>query len=336
MKQVLRRDVGVRRIVREWRALTGGPRVRDADRRTLIACSGGVDSSALVLALAAASENLVVAHAVHDMRSREESLADRDATKMLAERLGLVFVEASVTTKGTRGNVEAIARRRRYAELVRLVGEKECVAIATAHHADDQLETVLMRLMRGAGMRGMSGVATVRALGGVRLVRPMLCVGRCDAVRICRVAEWNWREDVTNADTRLLRALIRHEVVPVMRGKSASVARRAVEFARMAGEAAQLARAGAMSVLNDAKDDGHGLAWDRSALRAEPAIVLGELLHIVRERWCGERGRDRVRWSSVERVHAAINDAGEHRRTLRVAGLEVVVEARRVLVRRTE
>jgi len=92
VKEGLSRDAGVRRIVRAWRALTGGRGVRDVDRRTLIACSGGVDSSALVLALATATEHLVVAHVVHDMRGAEDALADRDAARVLAERVGLGFV----------------------------------------------------------------------------------------------------------------------------------------------------------------------------------------------------------------------------------------------------
>lgn len=336
MKEGLSRDAGVRRIVREWRALTGGRGVRDVDRRTLIACSGGVDSSALVLALATASEHLVVAHVVHDMRGQEEAHADRDAARALAARVGLPFVASNITTRSSKGNAEGIARRLRYAALVRMAKEHGCVAIATAHHGEDQLETVLMRLMRGAGMRGMGGIAPARALDGVRLVRPMLWVDREDGVRVCRKAGWAWREDTTNLDTRRLRAMLRREVVPALRGRSAGVTRRAVEFGQMAREAAWIARERAARVLSGARESGGEVTLARSDLRGEPIIVVGELLHAVRDRLRGERGRDRMRWASVERVQKMVGDGGEHRRVVCVAGLEVVVDARRVVIRSTE
>jgi tRNA(Ile)-lysidine synthase len=295
-----------------------------------------VDSSALVLALATASEQLVVAHVVHDMRGIEEALGDRDAARALADRVGLTFVEASITTREATGNREAIARRRRYDALARLATEQGCVAIATAHHAEDQLETVLMRLMRGAGMRGMGGIAPERALEGVRVVRPMLGVGREVAVRVCRMAGWAWREDATNLDTRLLRAMLRREVVPALRGRSENVSRRAVEFGQMAREAAWIARERAARILSGAKESGGDVTLARSDLKGEPTIVVGELLHAVRDRLCGERGKDRMRWASVERVQKIVGDGGEHRRVVRVAGLEIVVDARRVVVRSTE
>lgn len=328
VKQALSRDLAVRRIVRDWRALTGGAKVRDAARRTMIACSGGADSSALVLALASASENLVVAHVVHDMRSREDSLADRDAAKELANRAGLDFVEGSVTTRGVKGNTEAIARRYRYSELARLAKQHGCGTIVTAHHGDDQIETVLMRLLRGAGMRGMSGIASTRTVGGdVKLVRPMLTVTREDSLRVCKVASWQWQEDATNADRRLLRAMIRFDVVPALRQRCSAAALRAVEFGKMASEASQLARASAEELLRHAREGGNGFAWDRSQLRDTPTIVLGELLRVVHGRWRGEEGRDRLRWSNTVRVHSAIVDAGQHRRTFRIAGMEIVVDA---------
>lgn len=248
----------------------------------------------------------------------------------------MTFVEASVTTKAAKGNREAVARRMRYAALVRLANEHACEVIATAHQADDQLETVLMRLMRGAGMRGMGGIAPSRAMGKVEVVRPMLGVTRADAVRVCALAGWTWREDATNADTRMLRAMIRRDVVPILRARCPSLARRAMEFGRMAREASSMVQDRAAEVLRAAHEDGERLTWDRQMLRGERMIVLGEVLRLVQGRWRGDGGRDRWRTASVERVHAAITDDGEHRRVFRMAGIEVVVDARRVVVRMLE
>ena len=180
----------VRKVARTWRELTGGGRDRDHQRRTLIACSGGADSSALVVALASAmpvprsvprpsvlrpspgsdgdgraDPPFVIAHVVHDLRPRPNALADRDAAKALADSLGLPFAEAEVRIRTERGNPESIARRLRYTALKRLATAHNCPYIATAHHADDQLETMLMALLRGSGPRGLAGIAQSRPLG---------------------------------------------------------------------------------------------------------------------------------------------------------------------------
>src|SRR5262245_14043976 len=133
MKRALRRDPAIRRIIRAWRELTGGKDVRDAKRRTLIACSGGADSRALALALAAASNNLIVGHVVHDVRPESESLTDRDAARDVAHFTGLDFRDRSIQVRSLAGNTEANARRLRYAALLDLAREHACIAVATAH-----------------------------------------------------------------------------------------------------------------------------------------------------------------------------------------------------------
>jgi tRNA(Ile)-lysidine synthase len=183
IQRVSRRDRTVRTVSRAWRELTGGlTRGRDSQRRTLIACSGGADSSGLAIALASAVSKprmqFVVAHVVHDMRAEDEALADRDATKGLAARLGLEFVESRVRLRGLSGNAEAVARRLRYAALKQLAEDHGCGFIATAHQADDQLETMLMKLIRGAGPRGLAGVAPSRDACEGRADRDQACAGR--------------------------------------------------------------------------------------------------------------------------------------------------------------
>jgi tRNA(Ile)-lysidine synthase TilS/MesJ len=127
----------------------------DKARRTLIACSGGADSSGLVLGLAAAvsepADLFVVAHIVHDMRTPREALADRDSARDLAATLGLPFAEDHIRVKG--GNAEANRPPPPLPGLAALAKTHGCPYIATAHHADDQLETILMGLLRGSGPR---------------------------------------------------------------------------------------------------------------------------------------------------------------------------------------
>src|SRR4051794_36385139 len=108
-----RRDPVIAAIVRAWRRQTTPHRERraGAGQPTLIACSGGADSCALVLALATATDRLIVAHVVHDLRPAAEALRDRDVAKHLAEHLGLEFVQAHVRVRaeGGGGNAEAAA-----------------------------------------------------------------------------------------------------------------------------------------------------------------------------------------------------------------------------------
>lgn len=227
-------------VIRRWRALSGGGRVRDPERRTLIACSAGADSSALALCLAAAGSNLVVAHILHDLRPEHDAAADLEAARSLASGLSLPFASASISCKSKCGNIEAIARRERYAALVALAREHACPYIATAHHADDQLETLLMRLVRGAGPRGLAGIAPKRRLApGITLIRPMLDITRADAEAICRDACVSWATDATNSDRTRLRAALRHDVIPALRRIAASIATTAGRVAAVQREMAR-------------------------------------------------------------------------------------------------
>jgi tRNA(Ile)-lysidine synthetase-like protein len=284
-KAVSRNHAVVREVARAWRSLTGGKSVRDDGRRTLIACSGGADSSALVLALAAAAgvkagERLVVGHVVHDLRPRARAMADRDAARALAAGLGISFVEARVRVKRAGGNAEDAARRARYRALARLARGAGCRFVATAHHGDDQLETLVMRLVRGSGVRGMRGVHASRKLGNeVTLVRPMLGVTRADARELCGLAGWAWREDETNADCTRLRSAVRHEVLPAIERLRPRAGVRAAGLARQLGGLFLVLEERVSGVWEAGSPlPGGGRAWARGQLRGMLPVVLGELV----------------------------------------------------------
>lgn len=328
-----------RRVIRRWRQLTGGSGIRDADRRTLVACSAGVDSSALAIALSGVSPRPVLGHVVHDLRERSQALADREAARALADRLGLSFAEQEAPVRTLGGNLEAQARRARYAALAHMAAEHDCRFVATAHHADDQLETVLMRLIRGSGPRGLGGVMPTRRLntpsGPVLVVRPMLTSPRSDAVRLCQDAGWAWREDASNRDESFLRNAIRARVIPEIKAIRPDAAERAAVTAEVCRASADAIERQARLVLNRATRDldsaGGPSELDRRHLAAPPLAVRCEVLRMVL-RDAGGRGLDRAGWSVLEPAAAAIGDARMEPRTFRVGSIVITVRAHTVAV----
>jgi tRNA(Ile)-lysidine synthase len=330
------------RIVAEWRLVSGGNLRRDPERRTLIACSGGCDSSALAIALAgrASPGSIIIGHIVHDLRPSEQAEADARTAESLAAKLGVQFVRASVAVRAAGGNLEAGARRLRYAALANLAREQSCPYVATAHHADDQLETLLMRLARGAGAKGLAGIARRRPIDRqtpvVQLIRPMLAVLHADAMAICRDAGWTWAEDQTNRDTTRLRAAIRHTVIPPLLAAAPGAAGRAVELAehmRELGamldlEARKLASS-ARCTATDAKDQSHATRYDRKTLQSAPRPVLMTMLRsaIAESGASAMPGRmaDRITQRSLRAAASFIQGTSGELREFQWAGVRLIV-----------
>lgn len=326
-----RKDPVVRRIVSSWRRLTGGRAVRDEARPTLVACSGGADSSALVLALSTVTPRPAVAHVVHDMRSVEEAERDLELTADLCAHLGLSFHQGRVEISGEPGNAEANARRTRYAELGLLAARAGCAHVATAHHADDQLETVLMRLIRGTGVRGLAGIYTERSLRrGVTLVRPMLGVTRVEALEICRRCGWSWAEDRTNTDHSRRRAALRERVLPALREIEPASAHHAVRLAEVLRSVHRVIETRAERLESAGEREEDVLFFSRMMLRHEEQSVLVELILRLHHSKTGGVRRDRINYHSLTTCIGAIcADSGEMR-VFDLGGLRVEVGSARV------
>lgn len=272
----------VHAITSNWRRLTGGKSVRDADRRTLLACSAGADSSALVLAFATQPASVVVAHIVHDMRPETDSAKCLEAARFLADSLGVHFDSERIEAKPAGGNYEAAARARRYAALEKIALRHGCRFIATAHHAEDQLETILLRLIRGTGPKGLASIRAKRTLpGGLTVVRPMLPLSREQARHLCTDCAWKWSEDASNADLSHKRAALRAAVLPGLLQIEPRAALRAVDAARLSLLAADhLGRAAGELALAAKTADPE--RFDRSVLRSADRIVLLTWLYTLK------------------------------------------------------
>jgi len=196
----------VERTLRRHAMLAGGETV-------LVGVSGGADSVALLhLLIALAPSWRLRLHVLHvDHQLRPDSSSDGDFVRVLGARLG-VPVDVATVTVDRRESLEAAARTARHAALETWAARVGAQRIALGHTADDQAETVLMRLVQGAGVRGLAGIPPVRG----RIIRPLIEVRRAALEAELRRATLPWVEDPTNRDPKFLRNRIRHELLPLL------------------------------------------------------------------------------------------------------------------------
>jgi tRNA(Ile)-lysidine synthase len=168
---------------------------------------------------------LIAAHLNHQLRGRSSD-ADERFVKAACRRLAVRCVSARRDVKGLasrRGiSTEMAARAVRHRFLSRSARRAKCPVMAMAHHADDQAELVLLRLLRGSGSEGLGGMSVAGsspADAGIRLVRPLLETPRARIAAYARQAGIRFREDRSNADCRFLRNRVRHELLPLLRAK---------------------------------------------------------------------------------------------------------------------
>ena len=179
----------------------------------LVGVSGGIDSVALLHALIATGRRPVVLHFDHGWR--RESAADAVWVKKLAASGGLKFITARARNKSGPSR-EADARSARYAFFAKIASRLKIPDLVLAHHADDQVETFLLQLFRGAGS-GALGMAPLISREGLVLHRPWLGVWRAEIKSYARLNRLTWREDPTNRDLTHRRNLLRRRILPYLK-----------------------------------------------------------------------------------------------------------------------
>ena len=238
--------------------------------RVAVAVSGGADSTALLCALHAANrlprESLGVGlSAIHVNHGLRGAAADRDqaAVERLCERLAVPLVVRTVDTRAyaarCQETLEEAARNLRYACFSELIHEGSADAVATAHTADDQAETVLMKLLRGAWTEGLAGifpVVEVKTANGRtgRILRPLLGTDRAAVEAYLQAIGQDCVEDETNADPAFTRNRVRHQLVPALRAFNPSLT-------ATLGSLAEIARE-------------EEIYWQRELDRVMPQVVL--------------------------------------------------------------
>jgi tRNA(Ile)-lysidine synthase len=277
----------------------------------VVGVSGGADSVFLALTLAelapALKLRLYVAHLDHGWRGAE-SAADAAFVRDLAARLRLPFHAARLAAggrgAGALGSPEDHARHARYAFFRDVCQQTGAWTVATGHTQDDQVETVLLGLLRGSGLLGLSGMAwraplPVPDAEGLTLVRPLLAVAR-DAIRAAlRTRGAPWREDATNADQTLPRNRLRAQVIPLLESISPGfrpALLRSAALARQAGE--YVAQEAARRAADRFRPGAGALRATRAAFVALPPALQGEVLRWAAAQLQGSTAN--VEWAHVQ------------------------------------
>lgn len=177
-------------------------------KRIVVGVSGGADSVCLAIALKELGYKIILAHLNHSLRGRE---SEKDAlfVSALAKKLKVPCV-IKKTVIPAHGNLEENARKVRYEFLESVRKKTKADYLAVAHQQDDQLETILMHIARGAGLRGLAGMNIRRG----RVLRPFLNISKTDILKFLRLKKQPYRTDMSNFDLRLLRNRLRHLIIP--------------------------------------------------------------------------------------------------------------------------
>ncbi len=252
----------------------------------LCAVSGGLDSMVLLHVLGQLTQelgfSLKAAHFNHKLRG-EEAQADAAFVANYCKEQGIPITlgEEDVAAKAQELGlgIEECARNLRYAFLEDAARQTESVRIVTGHHADDNVETMLFRLVRGTGLRGLGGIPPVRD----QIVRPMLLCSREEIEDYAREQGIPFVEDVSNQDTLYRRNYLRHAVIPLLREMNPKLTQTLSGTIRSLREDQDYLTARAMEVVREAKRAEEGLVIPRQRVAMQPRAVAVRVIQMLLE-----------------------------------------------------
>jgi tRNA(Ile)-lysidine synthase len=184
------------------------------DDKILLAVSGGVDSMAMAQLFLNAGIHFSIAHVNYNLRGNH-SIADRDFVKNWGESHGLqVYIkEVEPNAYDESGSIQMRAREIRYAFFEHLLNDLNYTKLATAHHLNDSIETILLNVVRGTGPQGLKGIPIKRE----RVIRPMMFANRVQILEYAKLYNVKWREDGSNAKIDYQRNFIRNKIAPLLK-----------------------------------------------------------------------------------------------------------------------
>lgn len=291
--------------------------------RVLVSLSGGADSTALITALhSLASDLKLQLYAVHfDHGLRPESAEEAHFVKVLCGTLGIkLHIEPLNVSQGEPvdqvSGIEELARNLRYAVLHQLAVSLDCRFVATGHTANDQVETVLQRLLRGTGLWGLVGIRETRPLESTTLIRPLLKLRREELENYLTSIGRSWLEDASNRDLRWTRNRIRHELLPSLREHfNPHVDEHIAQLSEHVQAVVTYVEQEATRLCEKALLDAQPALqkWDVDQLRSSDPLLRGEALRLQwrRLRW-SESGMTRPHWESLTQLIDSAPPAMRH------------------------
>jgi tRNA(Ile)-lysidine synthase len=262
-----------------FNTLTTNCHVKKGDA-ILVCCSGGIDSIVLLHLMQRASEilklRLGVIHVDHGIRG-DQSKKDAMFVQEGCQEMDVEFFLKELHLRHDNPNLEEVARLRRYEEIGKCMHEHSFDYAATGHNLDDQAETTLYRLIRGSGLRGLSGIQYERK---DRIIRPLLDISRAQIEKYAKNNHIGFVEDLTNRDIQIPRNLIRHEIIPRMREINPSVIESIARFTRIAAKES----AALDTIASDLSADAIKLDWniikvfDKTKLKTAEQAIVGRLI----------------------------------------------------------
>jgi tRNA(Ile)-lysidine synthase len=293
----------------------------------LLAVSGGPDSTALLLMAAAwaaeqGSPELFAATVDHGLRA--ESAAEAERVAALAARLGVAHATLVWEGEKPSARLQERAREARYALLAAHARTVGAGVVVTAHHLDDQAETVLMRLTRGSGVAGLAGMAARSRRGEIDIARPLLTIPKAELVAFCEARGVDYARDPSNADPRFAR--------PRLRAIAESLAAEGLDVPALARLARRAATVEAAIVAKTAEAERRlrlveSGRCDASVLAGEPIEIVRRLLTLAAAKASGADAA-RVPLDAMERIAEEVLRAasGGGRYAANVAGAMIVCD----------
>jgi len=200
----------------------------------VVAVSGGADSIALLNILYNLKYNVIMAHVNHHMR--EQSEIEEKAMIDLAKKLNIPYEILEYHYDGN-DNFHNASHNARYKFFRSVCDKYNTNLIATAHHLDDQAETILMKILEGSNLYGYGGISIVNDDGNYKIIRPLLCVSKLDLYNYCNLYDLKYYEDSSNHEDHYLRNRLRHHIIPQLKNESGDFYTKILEYSIQLKEA---------------------------------------------------------------------------------------------------
>ncbi|MFC5530032.1 tRNA lysidine(34) synthetase TilS [Cohnella yongneupensis] len=279
------------------------------------AVSGGPDSMALLHLLRTMAEEkpfrIVVAHANHQFRGAESD-AEEELVRSVARDWGLPFETAALNVPAfieeTGMNAQAAARERRYDFLREVARVHHCSHLILGHHADDQAETVLMRVIRGTGPGGLSGIPYRRQEEEMELIRPLLRITKGELLAYCKRNGVPYAVDSSNADRHYFRNAIRLDVMPMLETYNPQLKASLARLAELAtADDAYLETRTLEAFRLGVTPDGEGYRIERRRFRGLHVALQRRLVKLILS--CSSDLRQQMEYRLVEDIVSALAPA---------------------------